>query len=85
MGVFSLFSVWFYNASWYLAPIPKIFEAFGLVSLFYLFVTYISPNETLREQFYDELERRDHRTGKPKKQGQGSLRWFHVSVMSPMP
>ena len=79
MATFNLFMCWFYNASWYIEPLPQIVEAFGVVSLFYLFVTYVTPNETLREQFYDNIERQS-RNGKPKqgREGQGSLRWFHT-------
>ncbi|KAL8828689.1 MAG: hypothetical protein Q9170_006492 [Blastenia crenularia] len=72
------FMLIFYGAAWYIHPLPDMVEAFGVASLFYLFVTYITPNESVREQYYDNLERRDRKgrsiTGE---QRQGSLRWFH--------
>jgi hypothetical protein len=46
-----------------------------MVSLFYLFCTYITPDENTRETFFVGLERQ-RRTGKTK-HDRGSLRWFY--------
>ncbi|KAL8637555.1 MAG: hypothetical protein Q9228_005187 [Teloschistes exilis] len=78
IATFNVFIVWFYDASWYLRPFPDIMEAFGVVSLFVLFVTYVTPDQSSREQFYDSIEQQDRHGKKvPGKEGQGSLEWFH--------
>ena len=78
-GIISLFSVIFYVAQPYLQPIPGIFEAVALCSIFELFVIWIVPVTTAnRETFFQNLERR-HIVRKRVKHNRGSLRWFRVS------
>jgi hypothetical protein len=67
----------FYNVAPYLEPIPQIFEALGIVALFYFYVNCVTPNETVREEFYDGLERQK-RFQRGTKHENGSLRWFHL-------
>ena len=76
-AIFNWFCAFSYQAAGFLVPIPQIYEAFAIVALFYLYVTYTSPDETNRERFFDGLERRT-RWGRAK-HGKGSLGWFHVS------
>jgi len=40
-----------------LQPTPQIYEAFTIIALFYLYVIYVSPDETTRERFFGGLER----------------------------
>ena len=77
--IYNFFSVWFNRAAGYLEPVSLLYEALALVALFHLYVEYVSPNKTYREQYYDDLERQT-RSGKAK-HGKGSLRWFHVSPL----
>ncbi|KAL8685086.1 MAG: hypothetical protein Q9218_007984 [Villophora microphyllina] len=78
IATLNVFIVWFYDTSWYLRPFPDFVEAFGVVSLFVLFVTYVTPNGSVREQFYDSIEQQDRKGNPiPEKEGQGSLKWFH--------
>ncbi|MCJ1230868.1 hypothetical protein MMC12_007542 [Toensbergia leucococca] len=74
--IYNFFSVWFNRAAGYLEPVSLLYEALALVALFHLYVEYVSPNKTYREQYYDDLERQT-RSGKAK-HGKGSLRWFHI-------
>lgn len=47
-----------------------------MVAMFYLFCTYITPNEDTREAYFAALERqgRHHK----EKHNRGSLRWFYI-------
>lgn len=75
-AIFNFFSVWFYEKSWILEPIPEIYETFALVSMFYLLVVYVAPEIESREAFFQHLQRFG-RKNKPK-HNRGSLRWFQV-------
>ncbi len=77
-SIVSFFSVWFYGAADYIAPIAQYYEGFAIVAIFFLYITYITPNEASRLQFYHDLERRGFRN-KVKEPRQGSLRWFKAS------
>ena len=67
--------MWFYGATDYIAPIAQYYEGFAIVALFLLYITYITPNESSRLQFYYSIERQGFR-GRVKEPRQGSLRWF---------
>jgi hypothetical protein len=47
-----------------------------MVAMFYLFCTYITPNEDTREAFFVKLERQGRRG--TMKHDRGSLRWFYA-------
>ena len=74
---FSLFSVWFYDVSWFLEPFPELYECFALVAMFYLLVLYVAPHETRWDDYFMNLERYGVLKNKPK-HDRGSLRWFKV-------
>lgn len=76
-GIFNFFSIWFYDAAGYLLPVPELYECFALVALFYLFITYVSPDEHMREVFFRQLPRMN-RKQTAQKHDRGSLRWFYV-------
>ena len=78
-GLLSFFSIVFFRLAPYLIPIAQFYEGFGMVSLFLLYITYLTPQDATREQFFDNLERR-WMNGK-KKDDRGSLRWFRVSCV----
>jgi len=60
-----------YDAGVYLAPVANLYEAFALASLFLLYVQYISPDATTRDQFFRLLEYKGKQANDT-----GSLRWF---------
>ena len=79
---FSLFSVWFYDVSWFLEPFPELYECFALVAMFYLLVLYVAPHETRWDDYFMNLERYGVLKNKPK-HDRGSLRWFKVRLNLP--
>lgn len=76
-GLFTLLSVWFYDASWFLEPFPQLYECFALVAMFYLLVLYVAPHESHRDEFFVNLQRHGVLKNKPK-HDRGSLRWFKM-------
>ncbi|KAK4691336.1 hypothetical protein P7C71_g5641, partial [Lecanoromycetidae sp. Uapishka_2] len=79
-AIFNFFSVWFYRYSWILEPIPEIYETFALVSMFYLLVVYVAPEDNDREFYFQNLQRLKRYSKKPTpKHNRGSLRWFRVT------
>lgn len=76
-AIFSLFSLWFYDASWILEPFPELYECFALVAMFYLLVLYVAPHEAHRDHFFMNLQRFGVLKNKPK-HDRGSLRWFKM-------
>lgn len=78
-GIFSLFALWFYDASWVLEPFPELYECFALVAMFYLLVLYVAPHESHWDHFFMNLQRFGVVKNKPKlKHDGGSLRWFKM-------
>jgi hypothetical protein len=69
-------SVYAYHVSDYLEPIPNLFEAFALASLFLLYVHYVAPEAHTREEFFESLDRI---SSNGEVVPGGSLRWFRVS------
>ena len=78
--IFNWLALHFYGAAWALTPIAELYECFALVSIFYLFVLYVSPNEDNRESFFDQLQAFEKKTKDPI--GGGSLRWFQITWVS---
>lgn len=69
-----------YPASLYISPLQNLYEAFGIASLFMLFVHYVCPDPRAYNKFFGDLENTD-------KQGAiipgGSLNWLRVCLFRP--
>lgn len=76
-AICSFFGCWFYNIAPYLRPFPQIWEALGIVALFYFYVNCVTPNDDVRKAFYDGLERQKV-FQRQTKHDNGSLRWFYM-------
>lgn len=74
----ALFSVWFYGAASFITPIGQYYEGFAIVSVFLLYINYLTPDEKNRLAFFHDLERRKLFKSSQKKNDQGSLRWYKV-------
>lgn len=81
-AIASILSMHFYHAAQYIAPIASLYEAYALASLFLLYVHYVTPESSSREEYFQGLDRLA-RSGKIK--SGGSLRWFRVSYNIQMP
>lgn len=68
--------MWFYDAAYYINPIPQLYSAFGIAAIFYLDVVQVSPGPMTWSQFYQNAERR-WPNGKVK-HTKGSFAWFKV-------
>lgn len=72
-----------YPASLYISPFQDLYEAFGIASLFLLFVHYVCPDSRAYDKFFGDLENKDKTGGIIPG---GSSNWFRVSLsvyMSP--
>lgn len=74
-SLFGLISLQAYHAAPYLEPIPKLYEACALASLFLLYVNYVAPEARTQEEFFHDL---DFVVKGQRQPGKG-LRWFRVS------
>lgn len=74
IGVISTHS---YAAAEYIEPLANCYEAFGLASLFLLYVHYVTPDPATRNSFFQSL---DNVNKKGVVTPGGSLRWFWVST-----
>ncbi|KIV77657.1 hypothetical protein PV11_09443 [Exophiala sideris] len=77
--VYSLFyalSLQTYAGAQYLQPVASLYEAVALVSLFLLYVDFVTPEPDTRDEFFSKLENTN-------KKGQnvpgGRLKWFRRS------
>lgn len=74
-SIFGIASIYATKAAVYLEPVPQLYEAYALASLFLLYVYYVAPEAHTRDEFFHNLEDISKGHGKP---GHG-LRWFRVS------
>lgn len=75
-SLFGLVSIYAYHAAPYLEPVPELYEAYALASLFMLYVHYAAPDTSSREEFFRNVKGMSKGREKPE----GSLRHFRVSL-----
>lgn len=74
-SLLGLISIYAYHKAPYLEPVPGLYEAYALASLFMLYVHYAAPDSQSREEFFRSVKRFSKGQEKPD----GSLRHFRVS------
>ncbi len=72
-------SIYLYRTQPYIAPVPDYYEGFSIVAIFLLFVTFISPDESTRDQVYDDIAAQKGSTPSQKGPAKSGAKVFHVS------
>jgi hypothetical protein len=74
-SIFSIIGLCFYRDSPYVIAIADFYETFALIGFFYYIVSIVTPDESTRLEFFQQLDSKEERGN--MKSG-GDLNWFYV-------
>ena len=72
-------SIYLYRTQPYVAPVPDYYEGFSIVAIFLLFVTFICPDESTRDQAFNDIAAQKGSTPSKKGPAKSGAEVFHVS------
>ncbi|MCJ1388815.1 hypothetical protein MMC18_001665 [Xylographa bjoerkii] len=74
-------SIYMYSTQPYIAPVPDYYEGFSIVAIFLLFVTFINPDESIRDQFFNDIAAQKRSISSKKRPKKSGAEVFHRTCL----